>query len=339
MVKPALFMNRWAFGLVCNPGTFLFTSLAGLPPLISMAGNVVMVKHAPGVPQCALALEQLWADAGAQPGIYTNLFISHEQACRLINDARVKGVSLTGSADAGKSIAACAGQNLKKSTLELGGCDAFIVLEDADLHKAVDWAVWAKMNNNGQCHVAAKRFIVVEPLAECFLLLLQSALRALEPGDPMYISTTLAPMSSETALHHVLSQVEQAVRHGATLRLGGKRINRAGFFMQPTLLANVKPDNPIYRSEVLGPVALVFHAHNEDEAIAIANDSDYGLGCSIFTRNVDRGKRLAKRINTGMVFINQPTWTTPELPFAGTQYCGYGRDLYMHGIQDFINKN
>lgn len=324
------------FGL--QPWNFPFYQLSRFAAPNLMAGNVVIVKHASGVPQCASALEQIWQEASALPGLYTNLFISHEQVCRMINDPRIKGVSVTGSASAGKSIAACAGQNLKKSTLELGGCDAFIVLDDADLQKAVDWAVWAKMNNNGQCLSAAKRFIVVEPLADCFLLLLQSALRALEPGDPMYISTTLAPMSSETALHHVLSQVEQAVMHGATLRLGGKRIDREGFFMQPTLLANVTPDNPIYRSEVLGPVALFFRVRNEEEAVAIANDSDYGLGCSIFTKNLERGKRLAKSINAGMVFINHPTWTTPELPFGGTKNCSYGRDLYMHGIQEFINK-
>ncbi len=247
------------------------------------------------------------------------------------------------SAEAGKSVAARAGQNLKKSTMELGGSDAFIVLEDADLDKTVTWktvtwAVWAKMNNTGQCCVAAKRFIVVEELADRFLDKFQTALAAFKPGDPMDKTTTLGPLSTEAALVKLLDQVNRAVAKGATVVMGGKRIDRPGSFMQPTVLTNIKPDNPAFREEFFGPVALFFRVKNEDEAVALANDSDFGLGGSVFTRDIARGKRVASRVDTGMVFINQPTWTTPDLPFGGIKNSGYGRELSSMGIQEFVNK-
>jgi succinate-semialdehyde dehydrogenase/glutarate-semialdehyde dehydrogenase len=303
-----------------------------------MAGNVVMVKHAGCVPQCAIAFEKLWLEAGAPAGAYTNLPISHDQVNRVIDDARIKGVALTGSVEAGKSVAARAGQNLKKSTMELGGSDAFIVLEDADLDKTVEWAIWAKMNNTGQCCVAAKRLIVVEELADRFLDKFQRALAALKPGDPMDQATTLGPLSTEAALVQLLGQVERAVAKGATVVMGGKRIDRPGSFMQPTILTNIKPGNPAFREEFFGPVALFFRVENEEEAVALANDSDFGLGGSVFTRDVARGKRVASRIDTGMVFVNHPTWTTPDLPFGGIKNSGYGRELSSMGIQEFVNK-
>ena len=200
-----------------------------------MAGNVVLVKHAGCVPQCAIAFENLWIEAGAPAGAYTNLLISHSQVNRVIDDVRIKGVALTGSVEAGKNVAGRAGLNLKKSTMELGGSDAFIVLEDADLEKTVKWAVWGKMNNTGQCCVAAKRFIVVESLADRFLEQFQAALAALKPGDPMDDATTLGPLSTEGALVQLLSQVERAVADGATLVMGGGRVDRPGAFMQPTI--------------------------------------------------------------------------------------------------------
>jgi len=245
---------------------------------------------------------------------------------------------LTGSVDAGKLVAARAGQNLKKSTMELGGSDAFIVLEDADLDKTVQWAVWGKMNNTGQCCVAAKRFIVVEELADRFLEKFQKALAALKPGDPMDEATTLGPLSTEAALLQLLGQVTGAVTRGAIVVMGGKRIDRPGSFMQPTILTDIKPDNPAFREEFFGPVALLFRVKNEDEAVALANDSDFGLGGSVFTKDIARGKRVASRIDTGMVFINHPTWTTPDLPFGGIKNSGYGRELSRMGIQEFVNK-
>jgi succinate-semialdehyde dehydrogenase/glutarate-semialdehyde dehydrogenase len=321
-----------------QPWNFPYYQLARFAAPNLMAGNVVMVKHAGCVPQCAIAFEKLWLEAGAPVGAYTNLLISYKQVNRLIDDPRIKGVALTGSVDAGKSVAARAGQNLKKSTMELGGSDAFIVLEDADLLKTVKWAVWAKMNNMGQCCVAGKRFIVIESLADKFLETFQTALAAFRPGDPMDSATTLGPLSTEAALLQLLGQIKRAVAKGAKLLMGGKRINRPGSFMEPTILTNIKPGNPAYHEEFFGPVALFFRVKDEDEAVALANDSEFGLGGSVFTADVARGKRVASRIDTGMVFINHPTWTAADLPFGGIKNSGYGRELSCLGIQEFVNK-
>jgi succinate-semialdehyde dehydrogenase/glutarate-semialdehyde dehydrogenase len=321
-----------------QPWNFPYYQLARFAAPNLMAGNVVMVKHAGCVPQCAIAFEKLWLEAGAPAGAYTNLRISYEQVNRVIDDPRIKGVALTGSVEAGKIVAGRAGLNLKKSTMELGGSDAFIVLEDADLDKTVKWAVWGKMNNTGQCCTAAKRFIVVEALADRFLDKFQTALAAFKPGDPMDEATTLGPLSSEAALIKLLDQVKRAIANDATLVMGGNRIDRPGAFMQPTILANIQPDNPAFREEFFGPVALFFRVKNEDEAIALANDSEFGLGGSVFTQDVARGKRVASRIDTGMVFVNNPTGSTPDLPFGGIKNSGYGRELSSMGIQEFVNK-
>ncbi|MEO7714823.1 MAG: NAD-dependent succinate-semialdehyde dehydrogenase [Capsulimonas sp.] len=321
-----------------EPWNFPYYQLARFAAPNLMAGNVVMVKHAGCVPQCAIAFEDLWREAGAPAGAYTNLLISYDQVNNVIGDPRVKGVALTGSVEAGKIVAARAGLNLKKSTMELGGSDAFIVLEDADLDKTVQWAVWGKMNNTGQCCVAAKRFIVVDEVADRFLEKFQMALRALKPGDPMDQATTLGPLSTESALITLLDQVSRAVDKGATLVMGGKRIDRPGAFMQPTILTDIEPDNPAFREEFFGPVALFFRVKNEDEAVALANDSEFGLGGSVFTADIARGKCVANRIDTGMMFINHPTWTAPDLPFGGVKNSGYGRELSSMGIQEFVNK-
>ena len=321
-----------------QPWNFPYYQLARFAGPNLMAGNVVMVKHSGTVPQCAIAFEQCWRDAGAPAGVYTNLRISYEQVNRVIDDPRIKGVALTGSAEAGRRVAERAGKNLKKSTMELGGSDAFIVLEDADLDKTVTWAVWAKMNNTGQCCVAAKRLIVVEAVAEQFLAKFQQALTALTPGDPMLATTTLAPLSTEAALVKLLAQVKQAVAHGAKVVMGGNRIDRPGSFKQPTILSGISVDNPAFREEFFGPVALFFKVKNENEAVALANDSPFGLGGSVFTNDVARGKRVASRIDTGMVFVNHPTWTAPDLPFGGIKDSGYGRELSSAGIQEFVNK-
>ena len=321
-----------------QPWNFPYYQLVRFASPNLMAGNVVMVKHAGIVPQCAIAFEKLWVEAGAPAGTYTNLLISHDQVTRVIDDPRVKGVARTGSVDAGRRVAGRAGQNLKKSTMELGGSDAFIVLEDADLEKTVAWAVTGKMNHAGQSCVSPKRFIVVEELADRFLDKFRTALTALEPGDPMDEATTLGPLSTEAALVQLLDQVERAVAKGATLVIGGKRIDRPGAFMQPTNLADIMPGNPAFREEFFGPVAIFFRVKNEDEAVALANDSDFGLGGSIFTKDVARGKRVANRVDTGMMFINQPTSSAPDLPFGGIKNSGYGRELSSLGIHEFVNK-
>src|SRR3984957_7855203 len=321
-----------------EPWNFPYYQLARFAAPNLMAGNVVMVKHAGCVPQCAIAFEKLWIEAVVPAGAHPHLLISYDQVNRVIDDPRIKGVALTGSVEAGKVVAGRAGQNLKKSTMELGGSDAFIVLEDAYLEKTVEWAVWGKMNNTGQCCVAAKRFIVLEDLADRFLDKFQAALAALKPGDPLDKATTLGPLSTEGALVKLLDQVKKAVAHGATLVMGGKRIDRPGAFMEPTILADITPDNPAFREEFFGPVALFFRAKDENEAVAIANDSEFGLGGSVFTRDVARGKRVASRVDTGMMFVNHPTWTTPDLPFGGIKNSGYGRELSSMGIQEFVNK-
>ena len=321
-----------------QPWNFPYYQLARFAAPNLLAGNVVMVKHAACVPQCAEAFEKMWLEAGAPEGAYTNLRLSHAQVDAVIDDPRVRGVALTGSVEAGRSVAARAGINMKKSTMELGGNDAFIVLEDADLPEAVRWAVWAKMNNAGQCCVAAKRFIVAEAVASRFLDQFQTALTQLQAGDPLDPATTLAPLSTEAALHTLLDQVKRSMAGGATVVMGGQRLHRPGAFMAPTILTDISPHNPAYREEFFGPVALFFRVKGEDEAVALANDSDFGLGAAIFTRDVDRGLRLARRIDSGMVFINHPTWTTAELPFGGVKQSGYGRELSDLGIREFINQ-
>jgi succinate-semialdehyde dehydrogenase/glutarate-semialdehyde dehydrogenase len=321
-----------------EPWNFPYYQLARVAGPHLMAGNTMLVKHAGIVPQCAIAFEKLLIDAGAPVGLYTNLLISHDQSDDVVDDPRVKGVALTGSVAAGRSIASRAGKNLKVSSMELGGSDAFIVLEDADLDLTVPWAVWGRMYNTGQTCCAAKRFIVVESMADAFLEKFKAALGALEAGDPMDEKTTLGPLSTEQALVDLLEQVEGAVAHGAKVALGGKRVDRPGSFMTPTILTHITKDNPAFREEFFGPVALFFRVKDEDEAIAIANDSDFGLGGSVWTKDVARGRRVASKVETGMMFINNIDWTDAELPFGGIKDSGYGRELGDMGIQQFVNK-
>ena len=222
--------------------------------------------------------------------------------------------------------------------MELGGSDAFIVLDDADMDTAVKWGVWGRMNNTGECCVAAKRFILHEKIADAFLDRFKKALEKLAPGDPMDPKTTLGPLCTEGALHLVQKQIEAAVNGGAKVLLGGKRIDRPGYFLEPTILTNIAPENPAFHQEFFAPVALVFRVKDEKEAIKLANDSPYGLGGSVITKDIERGKRVARQIETGMVFINRATWTAPDLPFGGVKNSGYGRELSDLGISEFVNK-
>jgi succinate-semialdehyde dehydrogenase/glutarate-semialdehyde dehydrogenase len=321
-----------------EPWNFPYYQLARIAGPHLMAGNTLAVKHAGIVPGCAIAFERLLLDAGAPVGLYTNLLISHEQSDRVIDDPRIKGVALTGSVAAGQSIAARAGRNLKISSMELGGSDAFIVLGDADLDHTIPWAVWGRMYNTGQTCCAAKRFIVVESLADAFLVEFKAALAALRPGDPLDPATTLGPLSSEGALVQLLEQVDTAVAHGARLVMGGKRIDRPGAFMEPTILTDIAPGNPAFRDEFFGPVASFYRVKDEAAAIALANDSDFGLGGSVWTKDVARGQRVASKVETGMMFINNIDWSDAELPFGGIKNSGYGRELGDMGIQQFVNK-
>ena len=321
-----------------EPWNFPYYQLARVAGPQLMAGNVLVVKHAGCVPQCAIAFEKLLLDAGAPVGAYTNLLISYEQSDRVIDDPRVKGLALTGSVDAGRNVAARAGQNLKKSTMELGGSDAFIVLDDADLDKVIPWAVWGRMYNAGQTCCAAKRFIVLDAVADEFLARFKAALEALKPGDPMDEKTTLGPLSTEAALLQLLAQVDAAVKGGAKVVLGGKRFARPGWFMRPTILTDIAPGNPAFRDEFFGPVVSFFRVKSEDEAVTLANDSDFGLAGSVWTKDEARGLRVASRVDTGMMFVNNIDWTDAVLPFGGIKNSGYGRELGQMGIQEFVNK-
>ena len=322
-----------------EPWNYPYYQIARLAAPNLMAGNVVMVKHASNVPQCALAFESVMRDAGAPCGAYTNLFISKDQISKVIDDARIRAVALTGSEAAGAVVAARAGKNLKKSTMELGGSDAFIVLEDADLDKAVKHAVGGRMGNTGQACTASKRIIVVEAIADAFLQKFSAAMAAFKPGDPMDERTTLGPLSSAQALATLLAQVDEAVEHGAHALIGGKRIGAMpGAFMAPTILTGIDADNPVFKQEFFGPVALFFRVADEKAAVALANDSPFGLGGSVFTKDTERGKRVARQIETGMVFINSSAISSPELPFGGVKNSGYGRELSGAGIQEFVNK-
>lgn len=321
-----------------EPWNFPYYQLARVAGPNLMAGNVVIAKHAPNVPQCALAFEKLFHDAGAPAGVYTNIFLSNDQSAELIKDVRIRGVALTGSERAGQTVAAEAGAALKKDTMELGGSDAFIVLDDADLELAIKWATWGRFANNGQVCTAAKRMIVHETLYDAFLDGIKKAITQFRIGDPLAEGTTHGPMSSKRALDLVLEQIDEAVKAGATLVAGGKRINRKGFFMEPTILTHVQKDNPVFYQEIFGPVAVIHKVASEQEAIDLANDSPYGLGGSVFSRNITRAEKVAEQIETGMMFINTATAAAPELPFGGIKNSGFGRELSFLGIEEFINR-
>ena len=321
-----------------QPWNFPFYQVARFAAPNIMVGNTILIKHASIVPQCAIAIEEIFKQAGAPLGLYTNLLISGKRASALVADKRIKGVSLTGSEAAGASIAAEAGKYLKKSVLELGGSDAFIILEDADIEKAVEWAIVGRINNNGESCIASKRFIAVESIAPAFFSSFKNKLAALVIGDPMDAATQLGPLCSEEAAVQIADQVKRAVDGGAEILLGGKRVDREGAFMQPTILTNMLPENPVYYEEYFGPVAVFFSVKDEKEAIDLANDSPFGLGGSVFTEDIERGKRVADQIDSGMVFINHPTWTQADLPFGGTKGSGYGRELSELGMDEFVNK-
>ncbi|TWB89689.1 succinate-semialdehyde dehydrogenase/glutarate-semialdehyde dehydrogenase [Synechococcus sp. Ace-Pa] len=303
-----------------------------------MAGNTTLVRHASIVPQCAERIANLLQKSGLPEGVFTNLLIPHEFMATLIAHKAVRGVSLTGSESAGSSVASLAGKNLKPSVLELGGNDAFIVLEDADLDLAVELAIKGRMANTGQSCVASKRMIVVKPVAEQFINGLKVGLESMKLGDPMDPKTDVGPLSSESAAQQLDDQVQKTIEAGATVILGGGRPDRKGAFFNPTILTGVTPRMPSYDQELFGPVATVYVVENETEAIKLANDSAYGLGGSVFTSNPERACAIAESVDTGMMFINQPTNSQAELPFGGIKNSGYGRELSKLGILEFVNK-
>lgn len=323
--------------LAIEPWNFPYYQIARILAPQLAAGNTLLLKHASNVPQSADAFEKLMLEAGLPAGAFKNLYAARHHIEIILNDPRVHGVALTGSEGAGAVVAAQAGKALKKSTLELGGADAFVVLADAELDKTVKWAVFGRHWNAGQVCVSSKRIILVEAIYDEFLRRYTEGVAGLKAGDPFDPATTLAPLSSQKAADDVKEQIRQAVAHGATATEVGPKVPAQGAFVQPTILTGLTPDNPAYYWEFFGPVSLVYRAHDEEEAIAIANDSPFGLGGSVFTADAKHGAEVAKRISTGMVFVNHPTMAKADLPFGGVRRSGYGRELLGLGLKEFVN--
>ncbi|WP_216935973.1 MULTISPECIES: NAD-dependent succinate-semialdehyde dehydrogenase [unclassified Acinetobacter] len=324
--------------MAVEPWNFPFYQLMRVFAPNCAIGNPVLAKHAGIVPQCAEAFEKLVLEAGAPKGVWTNLFISSDQVKDVIADKRVRGVALTGSEGAGSVVAEQAGKHLKKSTLELGGNDVFIVLDDADLERAIKLGCQARVNNAGQVCTAAKRFILHEKIAEQFKAGMLKAFEQLKLGDPLDPETMLGPLSSKDALQKLTGQVEKAVAQGATVVTGGKAVEHQGNFFEPTILENISRDNEAWYEEFFGPVAQIYVAKNDDEIVEIANDSNYGLGGVIHAQDIERAKKLASRVETGMIWINWFTDSTPELPFGGIKNSGYGHELSIDGFKEFVQK-
>lgn len=323
--------------LAVEPWNFPYYQIARvIAPQLS-AGNTVLLKHASNVPQSAAAFERLMREAGLPAGGFKNLYATRAQVERILNDPRVHGVAFTGGEAAGAVIAAQAAKALKKSTMELGGADAFVVLADADLDKTVKWAVFGRHWNGGQVCCSSKRIIVVDEIYDDFMERYEKGVAALRAGDPFDPATTLQPLSSKKAADDLKGQVRQAVEHGAKAREVGPKVPSKGAFFQPTILTALGPDNPAYRWEFFGPVSMIFRAKDEADAIRIANDSSFGLGGSVFTSDVKHGAEVAAKISTGMVFVNHPTMVKADIPFGGIRRSGYGRELTGLGIKEFVN--
>jgi len=308
---------------------------AGLPALA--AGNVMLLKHSSNVPQCALAIEEVFREAGFPAGVFQTLLIGSGPVEGIIEDRRVAGVTLTGSDKAGMLVAESAGKALKKTVLELGGSDPFIVLADADIGAAATVACRARNQNNGQSCIAAKRFIVEESVADEFEQRFVSAVAALKVGNPMDRANQVGPLARADLVDDLERQVAESVKLGARPLTGGKRIQGDGYYFEPTVLVNVRPGMPAYHEETFGPVAAVIRVKDEEEALHVANDTEYGLGSNIWTSDVERGKRLAERVEAGLVFINGMVASDARLPFGGVKRSGYGRELAEYGIKEFVN--
>jgi succinate-semialdehyde dehydrogenase / glutarate-semialdehyde dehydrogenase len=323
--------------LAIEPWNFPYYQIARiLAPQLS-AGNTVLLKHASNVPQSAAAFEKLMTEAGLPAGAFKNLYATRSQIELIINDDRVHGVALTGSEGAGAVVAAQAGKALKKSTMELGGADAFVILADADLEKTTKWAVFGRHWNGGQVCVSSKRMIIVDEVYDDFLARYRKGVAELVAGDPFDPATTLAPLSSQGAADELKDKILQAAKLGATVEEVGAPVPNQGAFVQPTILTDVGPDNPARYWEFFGPVSMLFRAKDEADAIRIANDSPFGLGGSVFTSDPVHGAEVARRISTGMVFVNHPTKVEADLPFGGIRRSGYGRELLGLGLKEFVN--
>ena len=323
------------FGIM--PWNFPFWQVFRYSAPTLVAGNVALLKHASNVPGCALAIESVWRDAGLPEGGFTTLLVGGAQASDLIGHPDIAAVTLTGSDAAGREVAAEAGRHLRKSVLELGGSDPFIVLDDADPAEVARQAVKARTINSGQSCIAAKRFIVDESLGDRFEAEMVGALGELVVGDPSDEETDIGPLAREDLLEELHDQVERAVEAGALLLTGGERLDRPGYFYAPTVLGSVAPGNPAFEEETFGPVAPIVRARGEEEAIELANRSRFGLGASLWSGDRERAERLVERIDAGSVFVNGIVKSDPRLPFGGVKASGYGRELSAYGLREFVN--
>jgi succinate-semialdehyde dehydrogenase/glutarate-semialdehyde dehydrogenase len=323
--------------LAIMPWNFPFWQVIRFAAPSLVAGNVGLLKHASNVPQCAMALEQLFLDAGAPAAVFQTLLVGSDAVAGLLADPRIAAATLTGSEGAGSQVARTAGANLKKTVLELGGSDPFIVMPSADLEKAVEGAVRARIINNGQSCIAAKRFIVHERVAAEFQLRFVAAMSALTVGDPMAAATQVGPLAHRQGVADLQAQVDETVARGARLLTGGKPLDRAGFFFAPTVLTDIPADSPAYRDELFGPVASVFVAKDARDAARIANDTRFGLGAAVWTRDRGDVEYFAREIEAGSVFVNGMVGSDPRFPFGGVKASGYGRELSAYGIREFTN--
>jgi succinate-semialdehyde dehydrogenase/glutarate-semialdehyde dehydrogenase len=323
--------------LAVMPWNFPFWQVvrAAAPALV--AGNVVLLKHASSVPRCALAIEDVFRRAGAPEGVFQTLLVGADEVPELIADPRVAAVTVTGGEEAGRRVAAIAGQSLKKTVLELGGSDPLIVLADADLPRAVATAVKARIVNNGQSCIAAKRFIVVEAVYDTFAAGFVAAMSALRVGDPMDPATEVGPLASMGTLETLMDQVKRSVQAGARVLTGGRRLERPGAFFAPTVLADVPRRAPAFAEEMFGPVAALLRARDADEALALANATPYGLAASVWTRDRAQARRFARELECGTVFVNDMVASDPRFPFGGVKASGYGRELGPWGLREFVN--
>ncbi len=302
-----------------------------------VAGNTVLLKPAPNVPACSLAIEALYREVGFPENIFQTLLLSNETAARLIASSLIDGVSLTGSSRAGSEVASIAGRGLKKTVLELGGSDPFVAFEDADLEKAVAAGIRSRMLNSGQSCIAAKRFIISRKVYSRFKELFVEAVKALKLGDPKETTTNIGPLAREDLLRNLIRQVEESVKQGAKLILGGGVPSGRGFFYPPTVLEEVGPGMTCFDQETFGPVASLIISKDDEEAVTLANQTSYGLGASLWTRDTGKAEALAKRIEAGSVFINGMVKSDPRLPFGGIKGSGYGRELAAVGLREFVN--
>ena len=331
-------IRRSPFGVLLGimPWNFPYYQVARFAGPNIVIGNTILLKHAPQCPESAAAIQKIYDDVGFPAGVYTNIYATNEQVEWVIEDPRVRGVSLTGSERAGRAVAEIAGRNLKKVVLELGGSDPFILLSTDDLDGTVEAAVGARLDNTGQSCNAAKRFIVAEDLYEPFLEKFTAAMSAVAPGDPTSQDTLIGPLSSTAAAQRLSEQVRKAVDQGATVAAGGG--DPDGNFYPTTVLTGITEANEAYREELFGPVAQVYKVGSEEEAIEVANGTPYGLGSYLFTTDADQAQRVANRIEAGMVYVNLVGADGAELPFGGVKNSGFGRELGRYGADEFVNK-